>query len=208
MLLVPAELIQAIGLAHEAMMAHLQHDLNLGYRRLIWAGLGPHMNSSCQNELIGLKRRVNLAILAAQMVLPIWNKFYPSDDLPYRCIDLARQVLNKNLDENVAWEQRNMFWSKLIDKGNRDQENQVVQGVGFSAVQVLTTALRDEIFEPLKIDLNLTDADIDPEAMDSSFFAAAAYANGAIWNSGSDSLKRQKFWEWWLKEAVPMAWAL
>jgi len=42
--------------------------------------------------------------------------------------------------------------------------------------------------------------------MDSSFFAAAAYAGGAVWDSDSDSLKRREFWEWWLNEAVPMAW--
>jgi len=29
---------------------------------------------------------------------------------------------------------------------------------------------------------DLTDADINPDEMDSAFFAAAAYANGAVWD--------------------------
>ena len=55
-------------------------------------------------------------------------------------------------------------------------------------------------------ELHVTDADIDPDDMDASFFAASVYANGAVWNLESGPLLRREFWEWWLKQAVPLSW--
>jgi len=202
----PAELSNILNLAYEAMIAHPQHDLNLGYRRLIYEQLDPGTDIPPQKERDGLKRRVNLAILAAEKVLPFWEKVYPGNGLPQRCLQLARQVLHGQVDDNEAWKQRDLLWAKLVEMGNEDRENQAVQGAGFSAVQVLTAVLRDERFDPGQIDLNLTDADINPDEMDSAFFAAAAYADGAVWDDASDSGKRREFWEWWLKEAAPMVW--
>ncbi|OYD96307.1 hypothetical protein CDG76_05705 [Nostoc sp. 'Peltigera membranacea cyanobiont' 210A] len=60
----------------------------------------------------------------------------------------------------------------------------------------------------LCIDFNLTD-NRDTEGNDAAFFAACAYANGAVWEtiSGkSDSARRLEFWLWWLNVAIPSAW--
>ncbi len=80
--------------------------------------------------------------------------------------------------------------------------------LGCAAVASLDTAIFDENFDPDEIDFNLTD-NRDTEANDVAFFAACAYANGAVWEtiSGkSDSAKRLEFWSWWLNVAVPSAW--
>lgn len=206
MSLLPDILTQELDQAHRVMMLDPQHDVSLGYRRSIWALLGPHMGSPDPNRSIGLRRRVNLAILATQRVLPIWNRVYPCDNLPCHALDFARQVLDKTLADEIAWEWKNSFWSQLVQLGNEDPQNQVVHGVGFSAVQALTATLRDEVFSPSEVDLKLTDADVDPSELDSSFFSAAAYSHGAVWDPYSNSSRRKGFWEWWLKYAVPAAW--
>ncbi|MBU7005761.1 Imm5 family immunity protein [Phosphitispora fastidiosa] len=204
----PEELSKTLNLAYQAMTAHPQHDLNLGYRWLIYEQLGPGKGESRQTGSDGLKKRVNLAISATEKVLPLWGKVYPGNSLPERCIQLANQVLLGQVDANEAWKQRDLFWDHLVEMGNKDQANQVVHGAGFSAVQVLNAVLRNERFDSRQINLNLTDADVNPDEMDAAFFAAAAYANGAVWDEASDSLKRREFWEWWLKEAVPLAWEM
>ncbi len=204
----PEKLNRALSQSHEAMLQHPKHDLNLGYRHLIWAEFGISKSLSNQDALIGHKRRTYLAIFSAKHVLPIWNKFYVNNDLSYRSLNLAEKTLNKTIDEETAWKERNMHWERLLEMGNLEEKYQNVHGAGFSAVQALTTSLRDEIFDPSKINLELTDADIDPEEMDASFFASAAQANGAVWDSNSDSLKRKEFWEWWIREAVPNSWKL
>ncbi|MBW4506868.1 MAG: hypothetical protein KME64_10195 [Scytonematopsis contorta HA4267-MV1] len=63
----------------------------------------------------------------------------------------------------------------------------------------------DEEFEQDDINYDLTDADVDAYESDSSFWAAAAYANGPVWEPMSDATKRLEFWDWWLTTAVPMA---
>ena len=202
------KLNRALSKAHEAISGHPKHDLDLGYRHLIWAEFGFPKSHSNQDDLMGYKRRTCLAILTARHVLPIWNKFYLNNDLPGRSINLALKMFNEKVEEETAWKERNMSWEQLLEMGNLDEKYQNVHGAGFSAVQALTTSLRDEIFDPLEINLELTDADIDPDEMDASFFASVAFAKGPVWDPDSDSLKRKEFWEWWIKEAVPNAWKL
>ncbi|BDA70903.1 hypothetical protein RIVM261_064230 [Rivularia sp. IAM M-261] len=41
-----------------------------------------------------------------------------------------------------------------------------------------------------------------------SFWGAAAYANGSVWEPMSDAMKRLEFWDWWLTTAIPEASAI
>lgn len=201
----PDPLTQAISKAHAGMLAHLQHDLNLGYRHSIWTALGPKTGSSANSSNPGFRRRAILARLSAQYSLPIWDNTYPHDDTPAVLLRKAAQILHGSLDQETAWNERNKCWDRLIELGNESEQAQLVSAVGLSAVQALTVALEDEKFASLHIDTTPTDAAIDPDEMDSSFFAAVAYASGATWNPKSNAQKRQEFWNWWLTEAVPMA---
>lgn len=70
--------------------------------------------------------------------------------------------------------------------------------VGCAAVAALDTAINNKTFDPDDIDFNMTDNQ-DTEGNDSSFFAACAYADGAVWKTVSgehDTTKRLEFWYW------------
>ncbi|WP_127082901.1 Imm5 family immunity protein [Dulcicalothrix desertica] len=57
---------------------------------------------------------------------------------------------------------------------------------------------------------NAVTSAISTEGNDSSFFAACAYADGAVWKTVSgeqNPIKRLEFWNWWLTQAVPAAWS-
>ena len=139
-------------------------------------------------------------------VLPFWNERLPNDDGPNRAIALAEEVKSGRAFYDGAHKVRDQLWAQCDDLANESEELQVILGVGYGAAQALTVALEDEKFDPKKIDYGVTDKDIDPEDMDSSFFAAATFANGPAWDNESDSARRKTFWEWWIKDAVPYAW--
>ena len=203
---IPDGLEKIIMRSLEAIKNHPQHDLNLGYRHLVWTEFGPHKKLGVDDNQRGLIRRVNLAILSTRYVLPLWENVWPEDKSPQFLLDEAQKVLSGDIPEDAAWNSRNQYWEKYVEIGYQEKKHQITLGVGFSAVQTLTASLQDEVFEPSIANENLTDVDIDPDQMDSSFFSSAAYSDGAIWETGSSADKRKDFWEWWLCEAVITAW--
>jgi hypothetical protein len=60
----------------------------------------------------------------------------------------------------------------------------------------LQVAIADEQFDPQKINLNLTDLDVDAYEHDTVFAAAADYAGGATWVPESVPAKRREFWHY------------
>ena len=86
---------------------------------------------------------------------------------------------------------------------SQDRQNVVL--AGFAAVQAIDSVLSDAYFFLSDDSKPISDFDVDPYEHDSSFLAAAAYSNGAVWDKGSNADKREEFWNWWLKEAVPMS---
>lgn len=207
---IPTALHQTIEDAVNALCCHPQHDLNLGYRQAIWAVFGPRIDVSQMGTNSGYKRRVILSILTARHVLPIWEGVWPDDDTPYRLLKNAEQVLKGTFDVKMAQDYRDEVWTKLENLASKPDrqslEYQKPISAGFSAINALCTALQDEEFDSANINCDLTDTDVDAYDNDSSFWAAAAYANGGIWEPKSDAVKRREFWDWWLTKAVPSAW--
>lgn len=193
--------------ALEAVHSHRQHDLNLGFRQAIWAEFGPHLKESRSKDKVGHQRRTILAIITARHVLPVWECVWPKNDTPHRILEETEKVLKGTLKFSLkeGRERLQDLWTWL---DNMEVSNVQLDAfnVGFSAVKAFAVALEDELFDPKDIDYNRTDIDVDAYDADSSYYAAAAYANGSIWESESDASKRKEFWEWWLQEAVPEAW--
>jgi hypothetical protein len=182
-----------------AVRAHPQHDLELGYRQAIWAALEAPTDGTEEAKNIGRKRRLLLAILSAKHVLPIWEKMRPDDTIPHNLLTKAERSLFEKVESLL--DDFSVFATYM---NNINYEPAVMAGE--SAAMTLSTALWDEKFDPANIDYNLTNADLDPDYSDAALLASVAYANGSIWEPSSDPEKRCKFWEWWLTEAVPMAW--
>lgn len=68
-------------------------------------------------------------------------------------------------------------------------ENQCSIAAGISAVKTLSTGLYDEQFDPNNINYDFTDDGVDSYTVNSSFWAAVAYA-GLTWEADSDAAKR------------------
>jgi hypothetical protein len=68
-----------------------------------------------------------------------------------------------------------------------------------AAVQAMSEVLGADPFHAVSLRNTATDAELDPTASDTARWAAAAY-------SGTDKRRRGEFWQWWLCEAVPLAW--
>lgn len=202
----PKALSQLISEASLAVHNHPQHDLDLGYRQAIWAALGALGGVSNAIGGIGHKRRAILAVFTARKVMPIWERTWPNDKRPSQILTKAEQLVHGSEDVKAATEYGDQFWT-WIEQSIGAYEDKIPVYVGASAVKALFVALQDEQFEYTDINFQRTDADVDVYDLDASYFAAAAYANGSIWEPESDSAKRRKFWEWWLNEAVPSAWS-
>ncbi|BAZ15341.1 hypothetical protein NIES4071_72130 [Calothrix sp. NIES-4071] len=193
---IPSELQNLIQEANKSLSSHPQHDLNLGYRHAIWVVFGD----------TGHLRRTVLALSTVRHVLPIWNRRFPNDDRPQQILNLAEKVISGDVSKAFAEKESQKFWREMQQLGYEDSG--MAFTVGCAAVASLDTAIVDENFDLDEIDFNLTD-NRDIEGNDAAFFAACAYANGAVWETVSgrgDSAKRLEFWSWWLNVAVPNAW--
>jgi Immunity protein Imm5 len=193
---IPSGLQNLIQEANKSLSGHPQHDLNLGYRHGIWAAFGEN----------GHLRRTALALSCVRHVLPIWYRRFPSDDRLQQILNLAEKVISGDVTQEEAERESQKFWREIQQLGYEDSG--MAFTVGCAAVASLDAAIFDENFDPDEIDFNLTD-NRDIEGNDAAFFAACAYANGAVWDTISgkpDSAKRLEFWSWWLNVAVPNAW--
>jgi hypothetical protein len=202
---IPSRLKQLIQEALESVHHHPQHDLNLGYRQAIWLALeSEHDDIGIKNNL-GYTRRALLAIFTVRHVLPIWCQAFPNDDTPQRILAMAEKVIHGKISKEIAELESDLVVKQIEQLGYNSDGMEFT--VGYSAVAALNTAVSDENFDPEHIDYSISD-NLDVEGNDASFFAAAAYSNGPIWKtqSNSDSAKRREFWEWWLMQAVPLAW--
>jgi Immunity protein Imm5 len=202
----PEKLGLVIDQAREAVYHHPQHHLECGYRYAIFSAFGPFKGSPAYQDKKGWQRRLVLAIETTRHVLPLWEQALPHNTIPQRALTLAKRSLISRINEEQIWKARNTSWVQLLDLGNNNEELQSILGVGFAALQALSVALQDEQFDESEITLDTKDQDSDPETLDASYFAAAAFAHGTIWEEQSSSSKRRAFWEWWLNEAVPLAW--
>lgn len=200
----PANLVSLIDQSHLALAGDPVHDLRLGYRRAIWAALGPRGSAALAcAESLGWRRRVDLASESVRFVLPLWNAHWPDDDTPRWLLSAAHQVLLGTLNRLEA-EQIRQRWFDVPLPENASRDQQIAWEVLHAADQVLAAALWDERFDPGDVDLAVTDLDVNPDELDASYFAAFAYSGGGIWEKKSNS-SRRRFWEWWLTIAVPNA---
>jgi len=122
-----------------------------------------------------------------------------------KLIATALAVLDGSTDTDAASNQADKAWDWLTnDYDDRAEElgDQELCAMG-AAVEALLVALGTERFGR-SINRYMTDAELDPFSTDSAAWAAAALA-GPVWDRDSSDDKRKEFWEWWLSEAIEMA---
>jgi hypothetical protein len=200
------ELIDALQIASSKLNSNINGELVLSERKRVWRALGERlMEGNRAKRGIGLIRRVKLANLCVQKVLGLWQEVWPEKSGPQQMLLTAEQYIGDLIDYESAWERANSFWGEL-ETIICDGKNLTVVNVGFAAANLVTTALRDEKFNPDNLEEEIVDDLLDPYEWDASLYASAAYSSGFVWEEQSNALQRREFWEWYLTEAVPSAW--
>lgn len=202
----PGSLIAALELCKSSLAGAENSDLKLGCRQLVWAKLGPWQEPRDFPRHPGLRRRVHLAMLATEKVLPIWSASGEESPLPREILAGVQAYLDCRCDYEDLHE--------LVRQGERYFEREVYSERGYRvALEVLNAALNtarfalfDAPFDAAHLDPT-SDEVVDPEEIDPAVYAAGAFSGGDEWNPESDPLRRRAFWEWYLEEAVPAAWS-
>jgi hypothetical protein len=178
-------------------ISDINHDLILGKRILIFKEIFNILNQDKESFKLFL---VKLGSCVVEHIIDLWEQSF-HDTKPLEIIKLANNFLtDKNQDKNKLVQKSEDFWNELLEVTD---DQQIPSSVGMASVKVLQVALDDDFDFNFNIDLNLTDQEIDPDELNTEFFSAAAFSNGATWNEESNSLKRKEFWEWWLEKAIP-----
>jgi hypothetical protein len=154
-----------------------------------------------------------LAIAAVERVLPPWDGHFPGDDWPRRMIDAARGYLAGSVSFEEAerawvegWSRGDSVNNESFDRG--DEQGIDLALVCYAASRAVFAALYDERFDPGRAaGSGEEDGEIEPDEQDAAYIAAAAVAGGYLKDPRSDKAARREFWEWYLAEAVPAAWA-
>ncbi len=204
----PSALSQAIESAYAAMERHPEHMLPPVYRQAIYRAIGPQ-SDPLSHQVLG-----RLALLSARRVLPIWQRTRPDDHTPERLLATAEDMMSgrwdRALDEAVA----EQAWDWLT---NLKMEHSTTFAA-HAAVIALFDMLVDVrgnwygvpgggFLEGVSIGQNdMDDKFFDPGICDAAMFAVSAYADPQ-WDREYDPAKSHEFWTWWLREAIPTAWA-
>jgi hypothetical protein len=180
-----------------------QHDLRLGFRRRLMSSVGSTDVAAPEAEHIGHRRRVKLAMATVGHVMPLWKSIFPSDRTPDDAMTIASNVMDGTITAGIGTREAGRLWSHCDNLLWKNESGANTIMIGYGAVQVIRGAISDAHFGCAEENENITDFDVDPQRHDTSFFAAVAYSDGAVWESTSNAIKRLEFWKWWLTSAVP-----
>ena len=203
---VPTPLREVLEQAHHAMQQHPQHALLPIYRYKIYQAMREAAGSHADRV------RVQLALLSARKVLPIWYEQRPNDPWPEQLMATAESIVQGHASKEAGFALAQRAFDRVVALGSEwrgpgtAEINEYAQSAAEAAVQALYEA--SGIFhlsKPQDARENETNADLDPWSSDPALWAEMAYTGG-VWDPASDLQRREEFWEWWLFEAIPQAW--
>jgi hypothetical protein len=198
----PDDLTRALEEAKAGLVVHPHAELVLPKRKKIWAAMGPVVITKRNRAKMtpGLRRRTALAIVTAEHVLPIWERHWDSKD-PHRMLEVVRAYVRDEMSWRDARDEQTRFLGALYNANTDEISEDIFHFVyvGYAAVDAVATALKDMDCE----DDGTLDEDLD--SWDGSFWACSAYSGDFPWEARSDMGRRREFWEWYLDEAVPLA---
>jgi hypothetical protein len=197
----PHTLQELVDEAYAAMIRDPNHALPPLYRKDIYRLISAGQANG------GRLARARLALLSARYVIPIWERARPTDVGPPGLLRMAEALLTGQDIAEAARSQADAVWEALTELDVHSDKLGIVETIasGLAAVEALREALGKDPYEGVNIDATKSDEELDPYHTDAAQFAADAYS-GPSWISSSSPEKRREFWEWWLREAVPMAW--
>lgn len=198
---------------------HPEHQLMPVERYKLYRMLESELQAYIPHPILG-----RLSIITAKFVLPIWQQAMPLhpnenpsedesasyDNLPEYLLELAEGLLTGRVDIETAVRAAGDYWYVM---GNIGEDELRPRGVasaikayyaGEASLMALNETLSGSMFDTIRGWESYTD-DTLGYAHDSASAAVKAYSGTNPWTS-VDFQKRLEFWEWWLTEALPIAW--
>jgi hypothetical protein len=185
----PLELRQVLSRAAAAVASSPDHHLPPAYRRAIYAMLGTADPASPRGWL---------ALITARRVAGLWQaagRRLLSVDL----LGMVEGILRGRLSPFSGRQAIRAAWRQLLDTPAASPPDPRALEAAQAAVQAMNEVLGQDPFHAVSLRNATSDAELDPATSDTARWAAAAY-------SGPDARRRGEFWQWWLYEAVPLAW--
>lgn len=224
----PPDLHHLISVAHSHMQQHPAHHLLPIHRLTLYPALEPPPPGA---EPTIQPVRGRLAIATARYVLPIWHQALPilgdtepaidwgdwvqhyplTDALPEWMIQRAESVLLGTVDIETACEDSGDLWYVLgnfhddIVEGHdvAPEEAWYVCKAAYQALSEMISGIESLQIDPM-LPPPVTDNDLDH--LDGAGAAMIAFV-GVGADGPAAASRRRTFWEWWLAEAIPSAWA-
>jgi hypothetical protein len=220
----PKPISTAVALALNELHRHPDRLLSLERRRSIYTTFR-QVDSSDQRAC------AQLDILTARYVLPYWQplavrRWKRYDYMPEKMITLAEGLVAGMVEIDVARKVAGLGQEMADLTGELDISPYYCSWTTFeAALLALFSALAYRGIDAYALDL--TDATERDHIKDVAHWAVIAYTGGrwypivdadedehgegaGIWDWSYDEvrIRRQLFWEWWLREAIPTAWSL
>jgi hypothetical protein len=181
--------------------------LSLLSRRRIWASFGPrYTRPTAADTALPLRKRTHLAVCAARFVLPYWEELLPEDQHPHDLLDQVMLYSQGRAGEDTIIRGLNDLWTEKDNLLHRGFD--CCTFVAAAAARAAAMALVDARFASPRVDAIRDDREVDPLHQDAAFYASVVCAGGYPWDPGVSAAARKAFWEWYLLDAAPAAWAL
>lgn len=207
----PTELEAAIESAHRALLNEANYMLKPIYRQKIYNVLATYEKPE------EYQAQAHLDLITAKQVLPFWQQVWPVNYMPDILLNTAEDALHDRLviTETVVRDWRSLH-DHIEDLASIEVEDEDwfygPDGTKHKQASCALLAFYEATGTALGvapwtdadgIDETTTDGDLDLWSSDTARWVALAYEEDDF-----DHLKSREFWEWWLKEAIPVAWEL
>jgi hypothetical protein len=213
--MLPQTLQQLILDAKQEVLADRHHDLSTEKHVAVQKAVGPLIGRSHLQDRTHL-RQITLIILTAQRILPFWEEVYPVNRSPQRLLEGLEQIKAGTMNPEVLRPELDRFDEMMAQAGRATQDEWHIRNPdpgrylmeAEHRASIAGAAISNGI---TAIVIDLDEESAEPGGALSSAYtsvrmASTAYAGGLPENPLANSGKRLEFWEWWLIEAVPMAW--
>lgn len=175
--------------------------LTLGRRQSLWSEITREYPDESHF------RQASLGYVVCNHTIATWESLSiePTDHrLYHRFRDLCREVLLGELSHDAAWKR---FVDLDCHAGCVEFSENCNGSFALQAVRAACAGALQPAVVPTPINLELTDADIDPDTLDSHFLTSCVIACGPTWENSSDSNLRRRFWIDWLEKLYPLAYS-
>lgn len=199
----PNAIIDAIASrARGELRAHPNSELALRLREEMWLSLGEIVRGAdgLAKHTEGYTRRVRLAAMSTERVLPLWESQWKTDQ-PRKLVSAAQEFANGMRSANSLRAMHDKFRVLLDNVQSLERSLISTAYVGFAAADVALVALFD--VDDAEFGQGLDDRDLD--TWDAAFYACGAYAGEFPWVSTSSPSRRLEFWNWYVDSYLVVA---